>query len=100
MTQKQLYAVWIILTILSLLIILLIRRHRKSKSALQLIEVTDVALNVFGGVSGLYLMSQTWSLFDEIQKLVNSEGLVAMALGGFASFWFAFSRVKELALKN
>jgi hypothetical protein len=99
MTQKYLYAAWFVLTILAALVIWFIRGRRTSKWELKLDEVFNLALAVFGGISGIYLISQTWSYYDTLQKLVSNEGLVAMALGGLASIWFCMRTIGELAGK-
>lgn len=99
MTQKYLYAAWFIFTILAALLIWFIRGRRTSKWELKLDEVFNLALAVFGGISGSYLISQTWSHYDTLQKLVSNEGLVAMALGGLASIWFCMRTIGELAGK-
>lgn len=99
MTQKYLYAAWFILTILAALVIWFIRGRRTSKWELKLDEVFNLALAVFGGISGGYLIFQTWSHYDILQKLVSNEGLVAMTLGGVASIWFCMRTIGELAGK-
>lgn len=99
MTQKYLYAAWFIFTILAALVIWIIRGRRTSKWELKFDEVFNLALAVFGGISGGYLIFQTWSQYDVLQKLVGNEGLVAMALGGLASIWFCIRTVGELAGK-
>ncbi|MBU7584924.1 MAG: hypothetical protein KAF91_18795 [Nostoc sp. TH1S01] len=99
MTQKILYAAWFIFSILAVLVILFIRHRRTSKWNIKLDEVFNVSLAVFGGISGVYLISQTWLHYDTLQKLVSNEGLVAMTLGGLASIWFCISTIGELAGK-
>lgn len=99
MTQKNLYAAWFIVSIFVILVILFIRHRRTSKWNIKFEEVFNLALTVFGGISGVYLMSQTWSHYDTLQKIVSNEGVVAMALGGAASIWFCISTIGELAGK-
>ncbi|BAY21635.1 hypothetical protein NIES2100_13910 [Calothrix sp. NIES-2100] len=99
MTQKYIYGAWFILTCLATLVILAIRFRRISKLTLKLDEFIDLALSVLGGVSGMYLIFQTWSNFDQLQKIVSNEGLVAMTLGGIASIWFCAGKIRELCVK-
>lgn len=99
MTQKYLYAAWLILTLLAGIVIWFIRGRRTSKWELQFDEVINLALAVFGGISGSYLISQTWTHYDTLQKLVGNEGLVAMTIGGLASIWFCVRTIGELAQK-
>lgn len=100
MTKKYLYGLWIILTILSTIFIL-IKRYRSSlKWGLQLKEVFDLALAILGGVSGGYLIFQSVSLHEQLQKLVENEGIAAMALGGLAPIWFGINKINELASKK
>jgi uncharacterized membrane protein YsdA (DUF1294 family) len=99
MTQKFVFTTWLILTALSAILILFIRFSRTSKWKLRLDEVSDLALAVFSGTSGVYLISQVWSLYEKLQKLVGTEGIVAMTIGGFVSVWFGASKIHELASK-
>jgi uncharacterized membrane protein len=99
MTQKFIFGLWLILTVISAIFILVVRFRRTLKWKLQLNEVFDLALAVLGGTSGVYLITQAWLLYDRLQKLVGNEGLVAMTLGGLASVWFGFSKIHELASK-
>jgi hypothetical protein len=100
MTQKFVFGLWLTLTIISTIFILLIRFNRTSKWNLQLNEVFDLALAILGGLSGVYLISQAWSLYEQLQKLVGNEGIVAMTLGGGASIWFGAAKIQELASKR
>ncbi len=99
MTQKYLYAAWLILTIFAALIILLIRGRRTSKWKLELNEVFNLALAVSGGISGSYLISKTLTHYDSLEKLVSNDGVVAMGLGGIASVWLCIRTIGELAGK-
>jgi uncharacterized membrane protein len=99
MTQKFIFGLWLILTVISAIFILVIRFRRTLKWKLQLNEVFDLALAALGGTSGIYLISQAWSLYEKLQQLVGNEGLVAMTLGGLASIWFGASKIHELASK-
>jgi prolipoprotein diacylglyceryltransferase len=94
--QKTLYGIWLIVIILVATIILLLRHRRIKKWKLELNEVFDLAFAILGGISGSYLIYQTYELYDPLYKLVGNEGIAAMCLGGIASVWFAFSKVKEL----
>jgi ABC-type Na+ efflux pump permease subunit len=100
MTQKFVFGLWLILTALSALFVLFRRFSHTSKWKLSLYEVLDLALAVLGGISGVYLIFQAWSLYEKLQKLVGTEGPVAMTLGGFASIWFGFGKIHELASKR
>jgi hypothetical protein len=100
MTQKFVFELWLILTALSAFFVLLRRFNRTSKWKLSLNEVLDLALAVLGGISGVYLIFQAWSLYEKLQKLVGTEGPVAMTLGGFASIWFGVGKIHELASKR
>jgi predicted small secreted protein len=97
--QKTLYGIWLIVTICAATIVLLLRHRRIKKWKLALNEVFDLAFAILGGISGSYLIYQTYELYDSLYKLVGSEGIAAMCLGGIASIWFAFSKVKELVDK-
>ncbi len=97
MSQKFVFGLWLILTALSAILVLLIRFSLTSKWKLRLNEVLDLSLAILGGISGVYLIFQAWSLYEKIQQLVGNEGPVAMTLGGFASVWFGFSKIHELA---
>jgi hypothetical protein len=99
MTQKLVFGLWLILTTLSALFVLFRRFNLTSKWKLSLNEVLDLALAVLGGISGVYLIFQAWSLYEKLQKLVGTEGPVAMTLGGIASIWFGFGKIHELASK-
>jgi hypothetical protein len=99
MTQKFVFGLWLVLTTLSATFVLCLRFSLTSKWKLHLNEVLDLALAVLGGISGVYLIFQAWSLYEKIQRLVGNEGPVAMTLGGFASIWFGFSKIHELASK-
>jgi len=100
MNQKYLYAAWLIFTIIAISVVLFIRFHRTSKWKLKFDELFNLAFAVFGGISGGYLICQTWLYYDALQKLVSNEGLVAMALGGLASIWFCMRTIGELAGKS
>lgn len=93
--QKSLYGIWLIITVFTAAIILLLRHRRTQKWNLSLNETIELALSNFGGISGGYLIYQSYSLYDSLSKLVGNEGLIAMFLGGLASVWFAFGKVKE-----
>jgi hypothetical protein len=97
--QKNLYGIWLVITILAAAIILFFRHNRTKKWKLALNEILDLALAIFSGVSGGYLIYQSYFLYDSLYKLVANEGLVAMFLGGLASIWFAFGKIKELVDK-
>jgi prolipoprotein diacylglyceryltransferase len=94
--QKALYGIWLIVTIFAAALILSLRYRRTKKWNLTLNETLDLALAIFSGISGGYLIYQSYSLYDSLYKLVANEGIVAMFLGGLASIWFAFGKVKEL----
>ncbi len=98
--QKTLYGIWLIVTILAAILILFLRYRRIKKWKLSLNEAFDLALAIFGGVSGSYLIYQSYDQYDSLYKLVANEGIVAMFLGGLASIWFAFSKVKNLVDKD
>jgi hypothetical protein len=100
MTQKFVFGLWLIFTALFAIFILLKRFSHTSMWKLQLSEVFDLAFAVFSTLSGGYLIVQAWSLYEKLQKLVGNEGLVAMTLGGLASFWFGVSKIHELASKR
>lgn len=94
--QKSLYGIWLIITVLTATLILFSRHRRTQKWNLNLNETIELALSNFGGISGGYLIYQSYILYDSLSKLVGNEGLIAMFLGGLASVWFAFGKVKEL----
>lgn len=100
MSQKLVFGLWLILTALSTIFVLLKRFYHTSRWKLLLNEVLDLALAVLGGISGVYLIFQAWSLYEKLQKLVGNEGPVAMTLGGFASIWFGIGKIHELASKR
>jgi prolipoprotein diacylglyceryltransferase len=94
--QKSLYGIWLIITVVTATLILFLRHRRTKKWNLTLNETIELALSNFGGISGGYLIYQSYSLYDSLSKLVGNEGIIAMFLGGLASTWFAFGKVKEL----
>ncbi len=94
--QKSLYGIWSIITIVTATLILFSRHRRTKKWNLTLNETIELALSNFGGISGGYLVYQSYVLYDSLSKLVGNEGIIAMFLGGLASVWFAFGKVKEL----
>jgi multisubunit Na+/H+ antiporter MnhB subunit len=96
MTQKSLFGIGLIAIVIAAIIILVLRHRRTKKWKLELNEVLDLALAIFSGVSGSYVMYQSYSLFDKLSTLVGSEGIVAMFIGGVASIWFGFGKIKEL----
>jgi hypothetical protein len=100
MTQKLVFGLWLILTVLSAIFVLFRRFILTSKWKLSLNEVLDLALAILGGISGVYLIFQAWSLYEKLQKLVGNEGPVAMTPGGVASIWFGFGEIHELASKR
>jgi hypothetical protein len=100
MPQKYLYVIWLVLTFLAAVIVASFRAYQGEKWQLKLNEFLDLALAVAGGVSGLFLIFQTWNHYEELQSLVSTEGLVAMALGSLASIWFSVSKVNELAIRG
>ncbi len=55
MTQKILYVAWFLVSILAVLVILFIRHRRTSKWEIKLDEVFNLALSIFGGISGVYI---------------------------------------------
>jgi cbb3-type cytochrome oxidase subunit 3 len=91
--QKSLYGIWLIITLVTATLILF---RRTKKWNLTLNETIELALSNFGGISGGYLIYQSYVLYDSLSKLVGNEGIIAMFLGGLASVWFAFGKVKEL----
>lgn len=97
--QKILYEIWLIATIFAAVVILFVRHRRTQKWKLALNETFDLAFAILGGVSGGYLIYQSYDLYDSLYKLVGNEGIVAMCLGGLALIWFAFGKVKELVDK-
>jgi hypothetical protein len=97
--QKTLYGIWLIVTIVTAAIILFLRHNRTKKWNLSLNEALDLALAIFSGISGVYLIYQSYDLYNVLYKLIANEGIVAMFLGGLASAWFAFGKVKELVDK-
>jgi hypothetical protein len=94
--QKSLYGIWLIITLFTTALILFLRHRRTQSWNLTLNETIELALSNFGGISGGYLIYQSYSLYDSLSKLVGNEGIIAMFLGGLASVWFAFGKVKEL----
>jgi prolipoprotein diacylglyceryltransferase len=94
--QKSLYGIWLIITVFTAALILFSRHRRTQKWNLKLNETIELALSNFGGISGGYLIYQSYVLYDSLSKLVGNEGIIAMFLGGLASVWFAFGKVKEL----
>ena len=96
MTQRNLFGIGLISLGIAAIAILVLRHRRTKKWNLELNEVLDLALAIFSGVSGLYVMYQSYSLFDKLSILVGSEGIVAMFIGGVASLWFGFGKIKEL----
>jgi uncharacterized membrane protein HdeD (DUF308 family) len=98
MIQKYLFGAWFILTGLVVLFVWF-KRSRRAKGELQLNEVFDLSLAVFGGISAIYLVLQTWLHFDELQRLIGLEGLVAMTLGIFATIWFCARTIRSLATR-
>ena len=96
MTQKSLFGIGLIAIVVAAIVILVLRHRRTKKWNLELNEVLDLALAVFSSVSGFYVMYQSYSLFDKLSALVGSEGVVAMFIGGVASIWFGFGKIKEL----
>jgi multisubunit Na+/H+ antiporter MnhB subunit len=99
MTQKSLFGIGLIAIVVAATIILVLRHRNNKKWSLELNEVLDLALAVFSGVAGSYVMYQSYSLFDKLSALVGSEGVVAMFIGGVASIWFGFGKVRELSDK-
>jgi L-lactate permease len=94
--QKSLYGIWLIITVFTAAAILFSRHQHTQKWNLNLNETIELALSNFGGISGGYLIYQSYVLYDSLSKLVGNEGIIAMFLGGLASVWFAFGKVKEL----
>ncbi len=99
MVQKYLLGIGFVLTAISAIIILIIRYRRNQKGNLSFQEAFDLALAIFSGMSGAYVIYQAINVMDALIKLVGLEGVVAMCLGGLASIWFAFGKVKELVDK-
>jgi hypothetical protein len=97
--QKILYEIWFVATTVAAAIILVVRHRRTKKWNLALNETFDLAFAILGGVSGGYLIYQSYDLYDSLNKLVGNEGIVGMCLGGLALIWFAFGKVKELVDK-
>jgi multisubunit Na+/H+ antiporter MnhB subunit len=96
MTQKSLFGIGLIAIVIAAIIILFLRHRNNKKWNPKLEEVFDLALAIFSGVSGSYVMYQSYSLYDKLSPLVGSEGTVAMFIGGVASIWFGFGKIKEL----
>ena len=96
MIQENLVEIWFVITIFAAIIILVVRHHRNQKLRLSFQEAFDLGIGVFGGISGFYLIYQVYNLKDELHRLVGNEGRVAMILGGAASLWFGFAKIKEL----
>jgi hypothetical protein len=97
--QKYLFGIGFILTATSASLILILRYRRNQKWNLSFQEAFDLALAIFSGMSGAYVIYQAINVLDALLKLVGLEGVVAMCLGGLASIWFAFGKVKELVDK-
>lgn len=96
MTQQSLFGIGLISIVVAAIIILVLRNRRTKKWNLELNEVLDLSLAVFSGVSGSYLIYQSYALLDKLSELVGSTGVVAMVVGGIASIWFGFGKMKEL----
>ena len=96
MSQKKLFEIGLILIIVAGLLVLFLRHNHTKKWTLELKEVLDLIISVLMGVSGCYVMYQSYNLFDELSKLVSFEGAVAMFVGGFTSVWFGFGKIQEL----
>jgi hypothetical protein len=97
--QKILFEIWSVATILALVIILFLRHRRTKKWKIDLDSIIEIALGIWAGVSGAYLIYQIYDLHDSLYKLVGNEGLVAMFIGGVASIWFVFSSFKKIIEK-
>lgn len=96
MTQKSLFGIGLIALIIAAIVIVVLRHRRTKRWNLELNELLDLALAIFSGVSGSYVMYQSYSLFDKLSALVGTEGIVAMFIGGVASIWFGFGKIKQL----
>ncbi|AFY97254.1 hypothetical protein [Chamaesiphon minutus] len=96
MVQKYLIGIGFLLITSSAILIIIIRYRRNQKLNLTFQEAFDLALAIFSGMSGAYVIYQAINLLDTLLKLVGIEGIVAMCLGGLASIWFAFGKIKEL----
>ena len=96
MTQKSLFGIGLIAIVIAAIVIFVLRHRNNKKWNPKFAEVIDLALAIFSGVSGSYVMYQSYSLFDKLSAFVGSEGVVAMFIGGVASIWFGFGKIKEL----
>ena len=96
MIQKNLVEIWFVTTILAAAIIFILRHKNKKKLVLSFQEALELAVGMFGGISGAYLIYQNYELKDQLYKLVGNEGRAAIVIGGIASVWFGFSQIKQL----
>jgi prolipoprotein diacylglyceryltransferase len=101
MIDIRLFGLLLTVLVVSAILIVWVRFSRTSKWKISLQEVMDLALSgVVPGFLGVRLICGAFDKYEDLQKLVGLDGVLAIALGGLASLWFGISKIHELAVKR